>query len=230
MYPSKKKTKKRKKFTNLSLLTKVTATSIISLGIHYDNMPLIGLNVILIGFTTKTVKNVNGTCTLDFYIEEKIGEKEPNDYWIEVKHNPNNKYLSRKTASINQKLRSTTAILVGQIAYEPPSNDETTPEKHVLYLEDISMISTQPQKQTNPQSINIPWLNPQTNTPTKNTKKRPRTSPTKPSPKKTLSQMEATTTTSNNLAIALQSNPIPSTLPNTTLTPSTPDQTAPTDK
>src|SRR6266542_4454415 len=112
------------------------------LDIPYDKMPIIGLNVMAIRITTQTVRNHDGKSTLEFYIEERIGEKEPRDFWLEVRHDPNNSYLSNKTNAINQSsLRSTIAVLVSSITYEPPNpssdtNEETTTGKHILNLED----------------------------------------------------------------------------------------------
>ncbi|CAB4439580.1 unnamed protein product [Rhizophagus irregularis] len=67
--------------------------------------------------------------------------------------------------SINQNMRSTTAIIVGLIKYEPPVIDDTTQEeiaagKHVVKLEDISLVSTN-RNNTNGQSLNLPWMNAQ---------------------------------------------------------------------
>ena len=44
-------------------------------------------------------------------------------------------------------MRSTTAVLIGPINYEPPEYDQITqeksvPEKHAVRLEDISLVST----------------------------------------------------------------------------------------
>lgn len=41
--------------------------------IDFDTIPSIGLNVMILGITTKTVKNVNGKSVLEFYVEENIG-------------------------------------------------------------------------------------------------------------------------------------------------------------
>ena len=130
-------------------------------------MPSIGLNVMMIGITTKILKNINGRCHLEFYVEENLGEREPREFWVDVTHDPNLKYLFNKTNAINQTMRSTTAVLMGLITYEPPEHDqitqeEKTPGKHVLKLEDISLISTR-NNNNNDQNVNVPWLQNNTN-------------------------------------------------------------------
>ncbi|PKC60804.1 hypothetical protein RhiirA1_467511 [Rhizophagus irregularis] len=87
------------------------------------------------------------------------------EFWVKVNHDPNIRYLSNKTNSINQNMKSTTAIIVGLIQYEPPVIDDTTQEeitagKHVVKLEDISLVSTN-RNNTNGQSLNLPWMNAQ---------------------------------------------------------------------
>ena len=79
--------------------------------LDFDLMPAIGPNVMLVGLTTKIVRNIDGQSILDFYIKENLGDRE---FWLEVKHDPNNNgHLANKTNSINQNMRSTTAILAG---------------------------------------------------------------------------------------------------------------------
>ncbi|CAG8697274.1 hypothetical protein GLOIN_2v1867713 [Rhizophagus irregularis DAOM 181602=DAOM 197198] len=64
---------------------------------------------------TKTVKNINGYLTLNFYVEESLGNRKLTEFWVEARHDPNNRYyLANKTNSINQNMRSTTAILMNQ--------------------------------------------------------------------------------------------------------------------
>ncbi|RHZ85377.1 hypothetical protein Glove_66g134 [Diversispora epigaea] len=80
----------------------VTATSIKVLHeMNFDTMSTIGINAYL-------------------------GDLEPKNFWLEVKHKANNRYLINKTSSINQNSRSTTAILVGIIKNIPPINDPVT--------------------------------------------------------------------------------------------------------
>jgi len=184
-------------------------------------MPVIGLNVMATGITNQTVKNLNGKSTLEFYLEERLGEREPRDFWLEVRHDPNNTYLANKTNAINQSsIKSTTAVLVGSISYEPPEPNSTTTEeatsgKHILKLEDISLITTTSQNRSNPQSFNLPWMSPQT-TPTRNSNRTNRstrnTTPRTPRrTRTTLAQMDSPISPQNqNLTAALEANTIPS--------------------
>ncbi|CAG8633420.1 23252_t:CDS:2, partial [Gigaspora rosea] len=83
---------------------------------------------------------------------------EPADFWVEVRHKVNNTYLANRTNSINQKIHSTTALLVRTINYLHPISDSNK-EKHVLTLEEISLLSIYVNnKNTNNQGINISWL------------------------------------------------------------------------
>ena len=52
------------------------------------------------GLTSQTVKNLDGNSVIDFYIEENLGDRDPNNFWLEVTHNPNHTYLANKTNSI----------------------------------------------------------------------------------------------------------------------------------
>jgi len=101
------------------------------------------------GITTDIVRNKNGQSVLDFCLNEYLGEKELNSFWLEIYHDLSNKYLSNKTAAINQNLRSTTAFLIGSIHYEfttdnpktqQTSRNESLNRKHVLILEDIFLL------------------------------------------------------------------------------------------
>lgn len=138
-------------------------------------MPAIGLNVMVMGLTTKTVRNVDNQSIIDFYIEENLGDRELGEFWVEVRHNANLRYLANKTNAINQNIRSTTALLVGTLIYEGPvldetSGDETSPGKHILMLDDISLIPTNRNSATNAQqSSNAPWLTSRTNNRTQRT-------------------------------------------------------------
>ena len=127
-------------------------------------MPSIGLSVIIVGITTKTTKNIDGKSHLEFCVEENLGEREPREFWVDVVHDPNSKYLSNKTNSINQNMRSTIAVLVSLINYKPPAKDdqitqeENLAEKHVLRLDDISLTSTRNSVNNSQSGINVPWL------------------------------------------------------------------------
>ncbi|RGB24827.1 hypothetical protein C1646_772556 [Rhizophagus diaphanus] len=56
--------------------------------LDFNNMSSIGLNVTLVGLTTKTVMNINGYSVLNFYVEENLGNHQPNEFWVEVRHDP----------------------------------------------------------------------------------------------------------------------------------------------
>jgi hypothetical protein len=177
----------------------------------FDDMPAIGLNVMIMGLTTKTIRNVDNQSIIEFYVEENLGDREPREFWVEVRHNSNLRYLANKTNAINQSMRSTTALIMGTLTYEMPvldetSGEETSPGKHILTLDDISLISTNrnPAVDTQ-QSSNAPWLNSRTNNRNQRTARgaSPRTSKRG---RGTLSQMRLRSST---LASALDSNPIP---------------------
>ena len=146
---------------------KINATSIrVMQNLDFNIMLSISLNVMILGITTKTVRNINGKSVLDFYVEENLGDREPHEFWIEVYHDPNIRYLANKTNSINQMMKSTTVMIVGIITYVLPINDEitqeeTTPGKHLLKLEDISLISTNRNNNNGQQTLNVLWFNSQ---------------------------------------------------------------------
>jgi hypothetical protein len=117
------------------------------INLDFDTMPVIGINVMVVGSMSQTVRNEDGISTLEFHVKENIGDQEPNEFSLEVQHNPNHTYLANKTNSINQTMRSTNAILMGLLHYRPPTIDpitgnETVPGKHILKLDDISLVST----------------------------------------------------------------------------------------
>lgn len=66
-----------------------------------------GINIMVVGLTTRIVTNINGQLTLNFYIKENVGDRESNESWVETKHDANNRYLTNKMNSINQSIRST---------------------------------------------------------------------------------------------------------------------------
>lgn len=180
--------------------------------LDFETMPAVGVSVVVVGNTSQMVKNVDGNSVIEFHVEENIGDREPNDFHLEVRHNPNHTYLANKTNSINQSMRSTTAILMGILHYDPPLIDtdtgdetiETSSGKHILNLDDISLIST---IRTAPpsQSLNLPWLNQRTGSPGR-TQRPPRgSSPRTRRGRPTLSQMSS----SSALASALEANPPP---------------------
>ena len=67
----------------------------------------------VVGSTSQVVRNVDGNSVLEFHVEENLGDREPNEFSLEVQHNPDHTYLANKTNSINQSMRSTNAILMG---------------------------------------------------------------------------------------------------------------------
>ena len=40
----------------------------------FDDMPAIGLNVMIMGLTTKTIRNVDNQSIIEFYVEENLGD------------------------------------------------------------------------------------------------------------------------------------------------------------
>jgi len=59
----------------------VNATSIKLLeNFDFNNMPSIGLSVMIVGITTKTTKNIDGKSHLEFCVEENLGEREPQEF------------------------------------------------------------------------------------------------------------------------------------------------------
>ncbi|KAF0468036.1 hypothetical protein F8M41_025888 [Gigaspora margarita] len=185
----------------------VTTTSIKVLNFEFDDIPVLGINSVVIGITSQTVKNVENNLTLEFYVEERVEDREPPSFWVEARHDISNKYLSNKTNAINQNSRSTTAVLIGTITYE------ATTGKHVMILEDISMITSKENDSTT-QTITPPWLS-QSNIPgyahaRANRQPRGATPKTPRKGRTTLSNMNATSIPQNqNLSEALETNPIP---------------------
>ncbi len=50
------------------------------MNLHYDKMPIIGLNVIASGIMMQMVQNSNRNSILDFYIKEWLEDKEARDF------------------------------------------------------------------------------------------------------------------------------------------------------
>ncbi|PKY58978.1 hypothetical protein RhiirA4_513997 [Rhizophagus irregularis] len=58
----------------------VNATSIKPMpSLDFDMMPAVGINIMVTGLTTQTVKNVDGESVLDFHVEENLGDREPKE-------------------------------------------------------------------------------------------------------------------------------------------------------
>ncbi|UZO18284.1 uncharacterized protein OCT59_009600 [Rhizophagus irregularis] len=156
----------------------VNATSIKPMpSLDFDMMPAVGINIMVTGLTTQTVKNVGDESVLDFHVEENLGNREPKDFC---------------------------------------TTEESIPGKHILKLDDISLISSN-RPNTSAQSINLPWLN-QESTSSRNTPRTPRGStPRLKRGRVTLSQLSSTRKTrSQSLASALQENPLPTMTQNET--------------
>ncbi|RIB08054.1 hypothetical protein C2G38_2045484 [Gigaspora rosea] len=177
----------------------VSATSIKALDFDFDDMSALGINTFIIGITNQTIKNVENNISLEFYVEEKVGEKEPSNFWVETRHNVNNRYLSNKTGAINQNARSTTAILVGTIVYDVSTG------KHIVVLEDITMITSNRNNSTAQSSV-PPWLA-QTSVPGYTRNRQPRGATPKVSKKgrSTLSNMGPTSTPPPQVKILMKS-------------------------
>ncbi|CAB4423414.1 unnamed protein product [Rhizophagus irregularis] len=113
-------------------------------------------------------------------------------------------------------MRSTTAIIMGTIVYQAPvvnevTQEESSPGKHVINLEDISLISTNRNSGNASQSLNLPWLNGQVNGGHGNRSTRsPRgaTPRTSRRGRTTLAQMNQPAR-NQNISAALEANPIP---------------------
>ncbi|CAB5382384.1 unnamed protein product [Rhizophagus irregularis] len=156
----------------------INATSIKPMpSLDFDMMPAVGINIMVTGLTTQTVKNVGDESVLDFHVEENLGNREPKDFC---------------------------------------TTEESIPGKHILKLDDISLISSN-RPNTSAQSINLPWLN-QESTSSRNTPRTPRGStPRLKRGRVTLSQLSSTRKTrSQSLASALQENPLPTMTQNET--------------
>ena len=110
-------------------------------------MPSVEPSVMIVGLTTKTVRDIDGRSVLKFYVEENL--------------DLNLRYLANKT--INQPMRFMATIIMGVIAYEPAVMDQVTqeevsPGKYVVNLKDISLIFTNRNSGNGQQALNLPWL------------------------------------------------------------------------
>uniref|UniRef100_U9TCV2 Uncharacterized protein n=1 Tax=Rhizophagus irregularis (strain DAOM 181602 / DAOM 197198 / MUCL 43194) TaxID=747089 RepID=U9TCV2_RHIID len=109
-----------------------------------DMICLRGKFIACAGWFTINATSIKVIDGMDFDIMPPVGLSIMLEFWIEVNHDPNIRYLSNKTNSINQNIRSITAIIVSIINYEPPvindmTQEEIAAEKHVVKLEDISL-------------------------------------------------------------------------------------------
>ncbi|CAG8834223.1 31040_t:CDS:2, partial [Gigaspora margarita] len=76
---------------------------------------------------------------LEFYVEEKIGNKKASNFTIKAKYNFSNKYLLNKLISINQNAQLMIVVLVDIIYYKFDS--DVSSKKHIIMLEDLSIIT-----------------------------------------------------------------------------------------
>ncbi|KAF0373784.1 hypothetical protein F8M41_012978 [Gigaspora margarita] len=102
-------------------------------------MPALGINSVIVGVATQTIKKIEGNLVLEFHVKERISDKEASNFMVKAKHNSNNKYLSNKMTLINQNARLTTVVLVGMLYYK--FNDDVSSGKHIIMLEDLSIIT-----------------------------------------------------------------------------------------
>ncbi|CAG8473411.1 64_t:CDS:2 [Scutellospora calospora] len=63
----------KRKFITYKNYYIVSATSIKVTTLDFDSMPATRMNIVVTGFTTQIVKNIEGNIILEFYVEEKIG-------------------------------------------------------------------------------------------------------------------------------------------------------------
>ncbi|KAF0490117.1 hypothetical protein F8M41_021976 [Gigaspora margarita] len=152
----------------------------------FDDMLALGINTFIIGITNQTIKNNDDNISLEFYVEEKVREKEPSNFWNTC---------------------STTAVLVSTIVYE------TATGKHIVVLEDVIMITSNRNNSTSQSSV-PPWLAQSSISGyARNCQPRGATPRISKKGRNTLSNMNATsispTPPNQNLTEALQANPSP---------------------
>ncbi|GET53932.1 hypothetical protein GLOIN_2v1586720 [Rhizophagus irregularis DAOM 181602=DAOM 197198] len=81
----------------------VNATSILPMpSLDFDMMPAVGINIMVTGLTTQTVKNVGDESVLDFHVEENLGNREPKDFC----NRPNTSAQSINLPWLNQESTS----------------------------------------------------------------------------------------------------------------------------
>ncbi|KAF0433535.1 hypothetical protein F8M41_005050 [Gigaspora margarita] len=76
----------------LPVIAITCATSIKVLEFDFEDMSALGINMTIVGITTQIVQNTSNDLTLKFYIEEKVSNRKPSNFWVETKHNTNNNY------------------------------------------------------------------------------------------------------------------------------------------
>ncbi|GBC36760.2 hypothetical protein GLOIN_2v1586720 [Rhizophagus irregularis DAOM 181602=DAOM 197198] len=81
----------------------INATSIKPMpSLDFDMMPAVGINIMVTGLTTQTVKNVGDESVLDFHVEENLGNREPKDFC----NRPNTSAQSINLPWLNQESTS----------------------------------------------------------------------------------------------------------------------------
>ncbi|PKY58751.1 hypothetical protein RhiirA4_513413 [Rhizophagus irregularis] len=74
----------KEKFIVCASWYSVNATSVKLIdNMGFDDMPVIGFNFMIMGLTTKTIRNVNNQSIIEFYVEENLGDRELREFWVE---------------------------------------------------------------------------------------------------------------------------------------------------
>ena|SRR6266540_365195 len=82
-------------------------------------MPVTGIEIMVSNNINQVIRKKNGQYILDFNIKEYFRDKELKSFLLEIHYDSSSTYLTNKTDSINQTLRSTIALLIGSIYYKP---------------------------------------------------------------------------------------------------------------
>ncbi|CAB4472653.1 hypothetical protein RhiirA5_349234 [Rhizophagus irregularis] len=110
----------RGKFVTCAGWYSINATSLkLMENLDFDTMPSIVLDIMVVEIMTKMVQNVDDKSILDFYVEENLGDREPRNFWVEVRHDPNVRYLSNKMTMAN----STSSARDNPFLKNKPIND-----------------------------------------------------------------------------------------------------------
>ena len=108
-------------------------------------MPINGIDVTASDITSQVVRNKNGQSVLDFYVEEYLGNKEPNSFdW---------KFVTTPPIPISPtRLPSLTKICVTNFtpAIHKTKKFQEMNQRHFF-------LSSLNQSHTNTQQINLPW-------------------------------------------------------------------------
>ncbi|CAG8736760.1 18010_t:CDS:2, partial [Gigaspora rosea] len=107
----------------------------------FDTGDVIATSIKVIDFDFETMPPLDDLA-LDFYVEERIGEKEPSSFWVKARHKASSRYLFNKTNIINQISRSTTALLIGRSNRTPRGAIPRTPRSKCSTLSSMNPTST----------------------------------------------------------------------------------------